>query len=168
MPPRRVDHLFFRLDSVGWTVDRPNRVYVVMADGSRPPRPLTSGPFEASDIGWSPDGRQLAFASARHEEWDLDLANDLWLVSVDGTGEPVQVTNTTAHYNHPVWSADGQRLACLRMATPLDEPRHTQIAVVDIVTGDHTGADHLAGPHLCAVRGDPSPRVGRRVLALHY
>jgi dipeptidyl aminopeptidase/acylaminoacyl peptidase len=150
MPPRRVDHLFFRLDSVGWTVDRPNRVYVVVADGSRPPRSLTSGPFEASDISWSPDGRQLAFASARHEEWDLDLANDLWLVSADGAGEPVKVTNTTAHFNHPVWSADGQRLACLRMATPLDEPRHTQIAVVDIVTGDHieltTSLDRTCAP----------------------
>jgi dipeptidyl aminopeptidase/acylaminoacyl peptidase len=135
MPPRRLDHLFFRLDTVGWTVDRPTRLFVVTADGSQRPRPLTTGPFEVSGITWAPDSRQLAFVSARHEQWDLDLANDLWRVHLDA-GDPVRLTNTTAIVSHPAWSADGQRLAYLWAPTPLNQPRHTQMAVHDLATGD--------------------------------
>ena len=136
MPPRRLDRLFYRLDSVGWTVDRPNRVFVVPADGSRPPRTLTSGPFEADGITWSPDGREVAFTSARHDAWDLDLAVDLWRVAVDGAGEPTRLTDTAARYTRPAWSPDGQRLACLVEPTPLDEPRHTRVVVINLTTGD--------------------------------
>ncbi len=136
MPPRRVDHLFYRLDTVGWTVDRPTRVFVVTADGSRPPRRITTGWFQASDLSWSPDSRQLAFVSARHERWDLDFANDLWLADAEGRSEPARLTDTTSRFGHPAWSPDGRRLACLRSATPLDEPRHTQVAVLDVATGE--------------------------------
>ncbi len=132
MPPRRIDRLFFRLDSVGWTVDRPTRVFVVPADGSRPPRALTAGPFQATGITWSPDSRELAFSSARHDDWDLDLAVDLWRVGVDDAGEPRCLTKTSARYSYPAWSPDGQRLACLLEPTPLDEPRHTRLAVIDL------------------------------------
>ena len=136
MPPRRIDRLLFREDTVGWTVDRPNRIFVAMADGSRPARALTSGPFEASDLSWAPDGNHLAFVSARHERWDLDLANDVWRISLDGDGQPHRLTDTTAQFRHPVWSVDGQRLACLRTPTPLDEPRHTRVAVLEVASGD--------------------------------
>ncbi len=136
MPPRRIDRLLSRVDTDGWTVDRPNRVFVAPADGSRPARALTSGPFEASNLSWAPDGEQLAFVSARHEQWDLDLANDVWRIRLDGDGQPQRLTDTSAEFSHPVWSGDGQRLACLRTPTPLDDPRHTQVAVLDVATGD--------------------------------
>ncbi len=143
MPPRRVDRLFFRLDSVGWIVDRPNRVFVVPADGSTPPRALTLGPFEATGISWSPDGRELAFSSARHDDWDLDLAVDLWRVSAEGAGEPRCLTETAARYSFAAWSPDGRRLACLMEPTPLDEPRHTRVAVIDLESGEKVGLTDL-------------------------
>ncbi len=40
-PPRRIDRLFYRLDSVGWTVDRPRHLFVVDADGLGKPIPVT-------------------------------------------------------------------------------------------------------------------------------
>ena len=48
MPPRRITHLFSRLDSEGWVADRPTRVVVVDADGSTlaqgpHPRPIPGG-----------------------------------------------------------------------------------------------------------------------------
>ena len=55
MPPRRLTHLFYRLDSEGWVVDRPNQVITVPADGSASPRALTTGPYEATGVTWSPD-----------------------------------------------------------------------------------------------------------------
>jgi dipeptidyl aminopeptidase/acylaminoacyl peptidase len=63
MPPRRITRLLYRFNGTGWTADRPSRVFVVPADGSAPPRAVTDGPFEASELAWSPDSASVAFAS---------------------------------------------------------------------------------------------------------
>jgi dipeptidyl aminopeptidase/acylaminoacyl peptidase len=99
------------------------------------PRALTPGPFQAGSITWSPDGSRIAFASARHDTWDLDGAVDLWTVAADGSDEPQLVTETVAAYSAPTWSPDGSRLACVRWSTPTDEPRHAQLGIVDLDTG---------------------------------
>ena len=137
-PARRLGHLFFRLDSEGWVVDRPNQVMTVPADGSASPQVLTAGPHEASGITWSPDGSRIAFASARHETWDLDGAVDLWTITADGSGEPEQLTGTKAVFSSPSWSPDGSKLAYVRNPTPLDEPRHERIGVLDLSNGATT------------------------------
>jgi len=124
IPPRRITHLLYRYNGAGWTVGRPSRVFVVTADGSAPPRPVTPGPFEASGLAWSPDSRSLAFASARHPGWDLDLAVDLWVVAADGSREPERVTSGGPAYSLPAWSPGGDRLACYVNATPLESPRN--------------------------------------------
>ncbi|MGO9560092.1 MAG: S9 family peptidase [Acidimicrobiales bacterium] len=151
MSPRRVTRLFSRLDSEGWVFDRPSRVMVVNADGSSPPRPLTDGPYQAHGVAWSPDGARIAFASARHETWDLDLAVDLWAVPSDGAGPPERLTETLAAYSHPAWSPDGTKIAYVRVSTPSNEPRHQQVGVVDLATGRRreltTGLDRSCGAH---------------------
>jgi dipeptidyl aminopeptidase/acylaminoacyl peptidase len=135
MPPRRVTRLLYRLNGAGWTMDRPNRVFTVRADGSAPPRALTAGPFEAEALAWSPDSSRIAFAAARHETWDFDLAVDLWTVAADGQSEPERLTETRADYRSPSWSPDGTRLAYYLDPTPLETPRHRQIGVLDLATG---------------------------------
>jgi dipeptidyl aminopeptidase/acylaminoacyl peptidase len=135
MPPRRVSGLLYRFNQVGWTVDRPSRVFVVAADGSAPARAVTPGPFEAAGLSWSPDSRTLAFASGRHEDRDLDLAVDLWVVSADGSGAPSRVAGGGPAYSLPSWSPDGGRLACYVNPTPLQSPRHRQVAVIDTASG---------------------------------
>ena len=63
------------------------------------------------DIAWSfqprfsPNGEEIAFVS------DRDGAENLWIMSADGS-DPVQVTDETDHLLHnPAWSPDGQYLA---------------------------------------------------------
>jgi dipeptidyl aminopeptidase/acylaminoacyl peptidase len=135
MPARRLSHLFYRLDSEGWIVDRPSRVMTVPADGSALPQVLTRGPYEASGIAWAPDGSRIAFTSGRHESWDLDGAVDLWTIAADGSGEPGRLTDTKSAFTAPAWSPDGSRLAYLRYPTLMDEPRHEQVGVLDLATG---------------------------------
>jgi dipeptidyl aminopeptidase/acylaminoacyl peptidase len=134
MPPRRVTRLIYRLNGAGWTLDRPNRIFVVPADGSAPPRALTPGPFQADGLAWSPDSSQIAFAAGRHDSWDLDLAIDLWVVPADGSGEPERITETGAGYSRPSWSPDGTRLGYYVNPTPLESPRHRQVGVLDLAT----------------------------------
>ena len=135
VPPRRIDRLLYRLNGAGWTADRPGRVFVVAADGSGPPRPVTPGPFEAAGLAWSPDSRLIAFASGRHEDWDLDLAADLWIVPADGNGVPQRLTSGGAAYALPAWSPAGDRLACYVNPTPLESPRHRQVVTVEAASG---------------------------------
>ncbi len=132
--PRRVDRLFFRYDSAGWTVDRRRHLFVVPADGSAPPRAVTDGPFEHGGLAWSPDGRWLATAAGRHDTWDLDRAVDLHRVPT-GAGPPEQLTPTALAYGSPSWSPGGDRLALVQW-DPRSAPRHAQVAVMDAGGGE--------------------------------
>jgi len=132
MPPRRVTRLLYRLNAAGWTTDRPNRIFVVPADGSAAPCTVTPGPFQAEGLAWSPDSTRIAFTSARHDTWDLDLSNDLWVVQADGTSGPERLTPPGSAYALPSWSPDGRRLAYYVNRTPLENPRHRQVGVLDL------------------------------------
>jgi dipeptidyl aminopeptidase/acylaminoacyl peptidase len=136
MPPRRVTRLIYRLNAAGWTFDRPNRIFVVPADGSSAPRSVTPGPFQADGLAWSPDSNKIAFTSARHDTWDLDLAIDLWVAGVDGASEPERLTDGGSVYARPSWSPDGRRLAYFFDRTPLERPRHRQVGVLELSSGE--------------------------------
>ena len=128
--PRRFTRLSYKLDNVGWTGDRRQHLFVVAADGSAEPRQLTSGDFEDSSPAWSPDGKRLAFVSAREDDWDVHLATDVYVVDADGGGDPVKLTSSEGQCDFVVWSPDGSQLAFLYTHGTLDWPRHGQLAVV--------------------------------------
>jgi dipeptidyl aminopeptidase/acylaminoacyl peptidase len=152
-PPRRVDRLLPRIDSVGWIVDRPTQVFVLPADGSAPARQLTDGTHEWDEPTWAPDSRRLAATAATHPDADLGLRNDLWVLDAAAGSGPVRLTSTDASYSKPSWSPDAETIAVLREEIEVGY-RHTQVALVDagsqqlvIVSGD---LDRQCGPHVGA------------------
>lgn len=149
--PRRFTRLQYKLEHVGWTGDRPRHIFTVRADGSGEARQLTAGDFEDSCPAWSPDGAQIAFVSARHPDWDIAPVRDIYLVDVAGGGEPRRLTPGGGSIDLISWSPDGTRLAAQRYPGVLDDPRHTQIAVVDARSGAMrllTGSlDRNCGPY---------------------
>jgi dipeptidyl aminopeptidase/acylaminoacyl peptidase len=154
--PRRITRLQYKLEHVGWTVDRPQHLFAVKADGSGTPVQITAGDFEDTAPAWSPDGSTIAFVSARHDDWDVELASDVYLIDAPdldaldldaperdtperdtpAASEPRRLTRGGGQTDGPVWSPDGSRLAVLRYPGMLDDPKHTQVAVVDAATGD--------------------------------
>ena len=80
-------------------------VWIVPADGSAPPRALTRHEKSDNAPRFAPDGRTLAFVSARSgspQVWLLDLAG----------GEPRKLTDLSAGVQDPlVFSPDGKKLA---------------------------------------------------------
>jgi dipeptidyl aminopeptidase/acylaminoacyl peptidase len=133
--PRRFTRLQFKLDSEGWIGDRRRHVFTVPADGSAPPTQLTHGDYEDQSPQWSPDGRRLVFASARQDDWDVEMFRDLYVVDTEG-GEPAALTKGDAWYEAPSWSPDGSAIACRFGKGDFDFPRHGQIAMLDPETGE--------------------------------
>jgi dipeptidyl aminopeptidase/acylaminoacyl peptidase len=134
--PRRFTRHRYKLDSVGWTGDRRTHVFVVPADGSAPPLQLTEGDFEDESPTWSPDSAQIAFASARDDDWDVRLAQQIWVVDAAG-GQARRLTPGDDYFDAPSWSPDGSAIACTWSPGGWDQPRHNQIAVIDVATGTH-------------------------------
>jgi len=133
--PRRLTRLQYKLDNEGWTADRRQHLFTVAADGSEEPRQITDGDYEDRGLAWSPDGTKVAFASARQEDWDLTFAGAVYVIDAEG-GEPQPVTTFDAIYGAPSWSPDGSRIAFAFNTGILDDPRHNQIGVLDLATGE--------------------------------
>lgn len=81
-------------------------VWLVPADGSVPPYPLTAGEHGDAQPAWSPDGRRLAFTRRRE-----DGGSSLHVLPVEGPGETVTVCERVEGIGRPAWSPDGTRLA---------------------------------------------------------
>jgi len=132
--PRRLTRLQYKLDDVGWTGDRPQHLFTVPADGSAEPVQLTSGDFEDHAPAWSPDGGTIAFISARHPDWDLEMVSDVYLVPAAG-GESRRLTQGGGSFVNIAWGPGGERLAGIRYPGVWDDPRHAQIAAVNAADG---------------------------------
>ena len=79
-------------------------VWMVSWDG-REHLQLTSTPDSESRPRWSPDGKSLAFTSARQDA----KAAQVWLLSRSG-GEAVKLTDVKGGVTDYAWSPDSQRL----------------------------------------------------------
>jgi dipeptidyl aminopeptidase/acylaminoacyl peptidase len=155
-PARRIKNFFFRLDTVGWTVDRPSHLFVVDALRDAKPVQLTTGDVDNHGLSWSPDGRAIAFSSRRHDTWDIDLATDLFTIGVDNPGaDPRRLTPTLLNNERPSWSPDGTRIALLQNDQRSD-PSHTQVGVLDTGTGEvallTTSLDRNCAPYVSGAR----------------
>ncbi|HET9893415.1 MAG TPA: S9 family peptidase [Streptosporangiaceae bacterium] len=135
-PPRRITTLQFREDGLGFYIDR--RAHVFIADpfaepGSRPLQ-VTSGDYDHAGVAWSPDGKDLAFTSARHESRDTELGSDIWLCAADGS-QPRLITRSAddaaprLSVSQPHFTPDGT--AVCFAGTELGEPA--------AMTGRNTG-----------------------------
>jgi dipeptidyl aminopeptidase/acylaminoacyl peptidase len=79
-------------------------------------RQFTGGESADMQPRWSPDGKRLAFVSARHEG-----KPQIFIIERDG-GEPRRLTNEENGAVSPEWSPDGSRI-CYAVATTTDRQR---------------------------------------------
>jgi dipeptidyl aminopeptidase/acylaminoacyl peptidase len=111
-------------------------LWIVPADGSAPPRRLTSSKGGESAPDWSPDSRRLAFSAKREE----DEVAQIYVLDVVGGGEARRITTSPLAARSPVWSPDGRSIAFQGSAYP-------------------GAADAAANAKIAAERKDPKSKV---------
>ncbi len=84
--PRRIDRVPFRFDNKGWLHDRRRHLYVIDPTSTESVRCVTPGEFDEGQPSWRPDGRAVAFLSARHPQRGLDPGQEVLEVDLE-TGE---------------------------------------------------------------------------------
>jgi dipeptidyl aminopeptidase/acylaminoacyl peptidase len=138
--PRKIETFFTRLNGENWTFDRPQHVYLVPADGTGVPRNLTPGKFQHGSVAWLADSSAIVTDAARHETWDFDFANDLYLVPLDGSGDLRPLTEQTGLFFSPSVSPDGTTIAFLGHDDPMTDPQNARVGLLPVAGGDHRWA----------------------------
>ena len=82
-------------------------LWIVPADGSAPPRRLTSSKGGESAAAWSPDSRKVAFSAKRED----DEVAQVYVIDVAGGGEARRITSSPLAARSPAWSPDGRSIA---------------------------------------------------------
>ena len=73
-------------------------IYVMNADGTNPINLTQSVERPESVSSWSPDGKQIAFASNRDGDWEV------YVMNADGAN-PINLTNHPARDSSPSWGS---------------------------------------------------------------
>jgi Tol biopolymer transport system component len=133
--------------------DRRPHIFVVPADGGEP-RQITDGDFADASPAWSPDGRLIAFVSARHEERDYDNIADVWVVPPEG-GKPRRVTDSAGPVSLPTFFPDGTAIAYLGHRYRNQAGRNVRLFTVSLAGGPPNcltmDLDRTCSPFLASV-----------------
>ncbi len=109
------DHAVYTVTRYDLETDRGHTDLWLVPTAGGEARKLTHHEASSSSPAWSPDGRWIAFVSARNDD-----GAQVWLLPMAG-GEPRQLTRLQGGARSPVWSADGSVLAVTSEVWPEDD-----------------------------------------------
>lgn len=117
--PIVVSRLQFKRDGSGFLNDLRSHVHVFDVV-SKTSAQVSRGPYDDSNVAWSPDGKTIAFVSNRSTEPDANFNTDVFVVPADGSGEPRRVTSAEAAESSPVFTRDGSSIVHTLGGDPKD------------------------------------------------
>jgi dipeptidyl aminopeptidase/acylaminoacyl peptidase len=118
--PWVIDRLQFKVDEIGYLDHRRNHLYIFDV-ATKSMTQVTGGDYDDARPTWSPDGKQIAFASNRSNDPDRNYNNDIWVVAADNTDKGAHLTQITTNPgddNNPAWSPDSKWIAYVTQIEP--------------------------------------------------
>lgn len=115
---RRITRLRYRIDELEFVNDRRAQIFVVDVESGEVER-VGDLQWDYWDLSWHPDGRHIVAATAQHHDFDLDEANDLAILGLDGTARILTKCRTTVSL--PAVSRDGQSVYFTGIALPAED-----------------------------------------------
>jgi tricorn protease len=98
--------------SLKWSPDGSRVAFVkgrgdlcVMEPNGQNPKTVAAG-WSRPEFDWSPDGKWLVYAQD-----DNDFNRDVWLLPLDGSRPPFNLSRSPNNEHNPVWSHDGKVIA---------------------------------------------------------
>ena len=158
--------VLFSLTSTDWEADAlVPQLWLVPADGSAAPRPVTTDPKGATSGAWSPDGAYISYLAARGD----GAKPQIFALPVAG-GEPVCLSAADRGVTGYRWSPDGSTIAFLALEPETDERAERKETFGDFVLfrdaadQEHTHVWTLSTAAAlpgAAGSGEPQPGVQR-------
>jgi dipeptidyl aminopeptidase/acylaminoacyl peptidase len=101
---------------------RESAIWIVPADGSAAPRRFSAEGFSSNSPRWSPDGKTLAFLSARAADLPAGETpkSQIFLVPFGGGGEAIALTKLKNGVQSYQWSPEGSRIVIVGSSGPMD------------------------------------------------
>jgi dipeptidyl aminopeptidase/acylaminoacyl peptidase len=81
-------------------------LWMVAADGSKPPRRITNTKAAEGGVAWSPDSSSIAFSTQR----EGDEVSQIYILNLAEGGEARRLTTVSTGADHPMWRPDGKAI----------------------------------------------------------
>lgn len=161
---RRVAYVVTGADSAGNRYRRD--LWIAGRDGSDPRRLTWTGGASLGSPAFSPDGRRIAFTTAREGG-----KSQIWILPLAEGGEAWPLTDLPTGASGPVWSPDGTRIAFvsslspdeLRGDTAKDREPEVDASAIRGIHRDRAAALAAIRDKLAANASDNDPRVVTRL-----
>jgi dipeptidyl aminopeptidase/acylaminoacyl peptidase len=101
-------------------------LWLVPADGQKPPHRITNTKAAEEDVAWSPDSSSLAFASKR----EGDVVSQIYILDLAQGGDARRLTNISTAAAKPKWRPDGKAILFESRVYPgaLDDAANKKLA----------------------------------------
>jgi dipeptidyl aminopeptidase/acylaminoacyl peptidase len=140
----------FKRDGEGYLRDLRSHVYVFDV-AAKTSEQVTGGPYDDSDVVWSPDGKLLAFVSNRTADPDSNQNSDVYVVEPKA-GATVRAVTTSASADGDIaWSPDGKSIAFIQGGDPADLWYGTGFVALAPVTPETSATGGAARPLTAAL-----------------
>jgi dipeptidyl aminopeptidase/acylaminoacyl peptidase len=81
-------------------------LWLVPADGSKPPRRITNTKAPEGSVAWSPDSSSIAFTTKR----ETDEAEQVYMLNLSEGGEARRLSSVSTGASNPKWRPDGKAI----------------------------------------------------------